>query len=85
LNVNENKTIQIYDFHAINKKETQTRNFYIDFDKNTFIKDSKPFKYVSGSIHSYRIPKELWEDRLIRLRAAGLNAIQMYLIKFMLF
>lgn len=73
------KIIRIYDFHVINKKETQPRNFYIDFDNNTFIKDSQPFQYVSGSIHSYRIPKELWEDRLIRLRAAGLNAIQTYL------
>ncbi len=54
------------------------RNFYIDYDRNTFVKDSKPFRYVSGSIHSYRVPKELWADRLKKMWASGLNAIEMY-------
>lgn len=53
-------------------------SFYIDFDNNTFVKDGKPFRYVSGSIHSYRVPHELWQDRLLKMRAAGLNAIEIY-------
>lgn len=54
-------------------------SFYIDYDSNTFVKDSKPFRYVSGSIHSYRIPRALWQDRLNKMWTAGLNAIQIYI------
>ena len=54
------------------------RSFYIDYDNNTFIKDGKPFRYISGSIHSYRVPRELWADRLMKMWASGLNAIQTY-------
>lgn len=53
-------------------------SFGIDFDKDTFYKDGQPFRYVSGSIHMYRMPREYWTDRLERMWAAGLNAIQTY-------
>lgn len=53
-------------------------SFTIDYDKNEFMKDGKPFRYVSGSLHYYRVPNELWADRISKMRAAGLNALQMY-------
>ncbi|XP_033762094.1 beta-galactosidase-like [Pecten maximus] len=53
-------------------------NFTIDYDKNTFLKDGKPFRYVSGSIHYSRVPQYYWKDRLLKMHAAGLNAIQLY-------
>ena len=43
---------------------------------NTFVKDGKPFRYISGSIHYSRVPYEYWEDRLAKMYAAGLDAIQ---------
>ncbi|RNA22068.1 Beta-galactosidase [Brachionus plicatilis] len=55
------------------------RSFYIDYEKNTFVKDSTAFRYISGSIHPYRVPKQLWEDRLKKMWAGGLNAIQIYI------
>lgn len=36
------------------------------------------FRYISGSIHYFRIHPDYWEDRLHRIRAAGLNAVQVY-------
>lgn len=54
------------------------RSFTIDHESKTFLKDGKPFRYVSGSIHYFRIHPGLWEDRLSRMKAAGLNAIQVY-------
>ncbi len=54
------------------------QSFSIDFGNNTFVKDGKPFRYVAGSIHSYRVPRALWQDRLDKMWAAGLNAVQMY-------
>ncbi|VDN55973.1 unnamed protein product [Dracunculus medinensis] len=35
-------------------------------------------QYISASIHYFRIHPDYWEDRLKRIRAAGLNAIQTY-------
>ena len=31
---------------------------------------------MSGSIHYFRVPQELWQDRLRKIRAGGYNAIQ---------
>ena len=33
-------------------------------------------RYISGSIHYFRVPEKLWRDRLTKIRAAGFNAIQ---------
>jgi len=52
------------------------RNFSIDYEHDTFIKDGKPFRYISGSIHYSRIPFPYWQDRLRKMHAAGLDAIQ---------
>jgi len=51
-------------------------NFIIEND--TFMKDGEPMQIKAGCIHYSRVPEEYWEDRLMRLRAMGLNAIQTY-------
>ena len=63
-----------------NPKENQrsvSRSFAIDYANNTFVKDGEPFRYVSGSFHPYRVPHELWKDRLTKMWSAGLNAVDM--------
>lgn len=52
------------------------RSFTIDYEADTFLLDGQPFRYVSGSLHYFRIPPELWQDRLKKARAGGFNAIQ---------
>lgn len=54
------------------------RSFSIDFNNNCFLKDGKPFQYISGSIHYSRIPRAYWRDRLLKMYMTGLNAIQVY-------
>lgn len=54
------------------------RSFSIDYSNNCFLKDGKPFQYISGSIHYSRIPQAYWRDRLLKMYMAGLNAIQVY-------
>ena len=41
-----------------------------------FERDGKPFRIMAGSIHYSRVVPELWADRLQRLRAMGLNAVE---------
>ncbi|KAA3675988.1 beta-galactosidase [Paragonimus westermani] len=54
------------------------RYFTIDQHTHTFIKDGKPFQYISGSFHYFRIPSSYWLDRLQKAKAAGLDGIDMY-------
>ncbi|RCN33490.1 glycosyl hydrolase family 35, partial [Ancylostoma caninum] len=41
--------------------------------------DGEPFRYISGSIHYFRVHPSDWKDRLYRIRALGFNAIQYYI------
>lgn len=52
------------------------RSFLIDYQNNQFLRDNQPFRYISGEIHYSRVPHQYWEDRLMKIKAAGLNAIQ---------
>ena len=52
------------------------RSFSIDEINKTFLKDGKPFNYVSGSMHYSRVPFYYWSDRLGKMYAAGLDAVQ---------
>ncbi|KFR03751.1 Beta-galactosidase, partial [Opisthocomus hoazin] len=54
------------------------RSFGIDYDCDCFVKDGRPFRYISGSIHYSRVPRYYWEDRLLKMKMAGLDAIQTY-------
>src|SRR2546421_4960758 len=54
-------------------------SFKVDYEHDTFLKDGKPFRYVSGSIHYFRVPHQAWKDRLQKLRASGANAVQTYI------
>uniref|UniRef100_A0A0P4WBE4 Beta-galactosidase n=2 Tax=Scylla olivacea TaxID=85551 RepID=A0A0P4WBE4_SCYOL len=59
-------------------KGSQERSFVIDYDNNQFLKDGRPFRYVSGSIHYFRVLPSEWRDRLRKMRMAGFNALQTY-------
>ncbi|XP_030065111.1 LOW QUALITY PROTEIN: beta-galactosidase-like [Microcaecilia unicolor] len=54
------------------------RTFEIDYNSNCFRKDGQPFRYISGSIHYSRVPRFYWKDRLLKMKMAGLDAIQLY-------
>ncbi|XP_076035693.1 beta-galactosidase-like isoform X2 [Oratosquilla oratoria] len=54
------------------------RSFEIDYENDGFLKDGQPFRYVSGTIHYFRVHPTDWADRLQKLRRAGFNAVQTY-------
>ena len=37
----------------------------------------KPFRIMSGSLHYFRVPASEWDDRLLKMKAMGLNTIDM--------
>ena len=58
---------------------SEARSFVIDYDNDRFLKDGQPFRYISGCLHYFRVPKYYWKDRLMKMKAGGLNAVQTYI------
>ena len=36
----------------------------------------KPFRILSGAMHYFRVVPEYWRDRLLKLKAMGLNTVE---------
>ena len=51
----------------------------IRYDDKSLIIDGKPVFIYSGAFHYFRCPRELWKDRLQKLKDAGLNCVETYL------
>ncbi len=47
-------------------------------EKGCFALDGRPFRVLAGAMHYFRVPRELWADRLRKLRAMGLNTLETY-------
>ncbi|MFB6889472.1 beta-galactosidase [Kitasatospora sp. NPDC056327] len=50
----------------------------LDFDDSGFRRNGAPHRIVSGALHYFRVHPELWDDRLRRLRALGVNTVDTY-------
>ncbi|XP_008246576.2 beta-galactosidase-1-like protein 3 isoform X2 [Oryctolagus cuniculus] len=44
-----------------------------------FTLDGHKFRILGGSIHYFRVPREYWRDRLLKLKACGLNTVTTYI------
>ncbi|MFJ5546652.1 beta-galactosidase family protein [Streptomyces sp. NPDC093225] len=43
-----------------------------------FLRGGRPHRIVSAAVHYFRVRPELWHDRLLRLRAMGVNTVETY-------
>ncbi|MFL6602708.1 MAG: glycoside hydrolase family 35 protein [Steroidobacteraceae bacterium] len=43
-----------------------------------FVLDGRPFQVLAGEMHYPRTPRELWRDRMQKLRSLGLNTLSTY-------
>jgi beta-galactosidase len=59
-----------------NNPAVNNRTFVVMGD--SWAKDGKPFRILSGAFHYFRSLPELWMDRLIKMKAGGLNAVETY-------
>ncbi|XP_066253771.1 beta-galactosidase-1-like protein 2 [Euwallacea similis] len=50
----------------------------LNADKSYFTLNGRNITLYSGAMHYFRTPKALWRDRLRKMRAAGLNAVETY-------
>ncbi len=44
-----------------------------------FYKDGKEFAVIAGSIHYFRVPREYWYDRMLKLKECGFNTVETYI------
>lgn len=51
---------------------------YINFDSHGFLINGKRTFIVSAGMEYARVPRDLWPDRLLRLKRAGFNCVEMY-------
>ncbi|XP_017578924.1 beta-galactosidase-1-like protein 2 isoform X2 [Pygocentrus nattereri] len=47
-------------------------------DSIYFTLNGAPFRILGGSIHYFRVPRPYWRDRLLKLKACGLNTLTTY-------
>ncbi|WP_121830990.1 beta-galactosidase family protein [Streptomyces sp. S1] len=47
-------------------------------DKAGFLLDGRPFRFLSGGLHYFRVHPEQWRDRLRKARLMGLNTVETY-------
>ena len=45
------------------------------YDNDNFLLDGEPFTIVAGAMHYFRVPKEYWRDRLLKIKACGFNTV----------
>ncbi len=46
--------------------------------KNSFIYNGENVRIISGAMHYFRVPREYWRDRLLKIKACGFNTIETY-------
>ena len=46
--------------------------------ENTFLLNGEPFRVVAGAMHYFRVPREYWRDRLLKIKACGFNTVETY-------
>lgn len=63
---------------GLGRKEEETMsNLSISGDQ--FLLDGQPFRLLSGALHYFRIVPEYWRDRMLKLKACGLNTVETYI------
>ncbi|WP_062105841.1 glycoside hydrolase family 35 protein [Bacillus niameyensis] len=50
----------------------------LTYNEKSFLLDGEEIRLLSGAMHYFRTVPEYWEDRLLKLKAAGLNTVETY-------
>lgn len=63
----------VYEYYAGNGITTGLSD-----NQTYFTLNNKNITIYSGAFHYFRVPRAYWRDRLRKMRAAGLNAVETY-------
>lgn len=62
-----------------NMGEKNQNGDFIYLNNLYFTKNGMPFNPVMGELHISRVPRNEWKDRILKMKAAGINIISSYL------
>ncbi|TSV15276.1 Beta-galactosidase-1-like protein 2 [Bagarius yarrelli] len=54
------------------------RKYGLTVNSSQFTLGGKTFRILSGSLHYFRVPQAYWKDRMIKMKACGLNTLTTY-------
>lgn len=57
------------------KHHELSRNVGLSANSSQFTLEGHPFQILAGSIHYFRVPRTYWRDRLLKMRACGINTL----------
>ncbi|KAK5858918.1 hypothetical protein PBY51_003026 [Eleginops maclovinus] len=55
-----------------------SRKLGLRANSSQFTLEGEPFCIIGGSIHYFRVPRAYWRDRLMKMKACGLNTLTTY-------
>ncbi|XP_035522550.1 beta-galactosidase-1-like protein 2 [Morone saxatilis] len=55
-----------------------TRKVGLSANSSQFTLEGQPFHILGGSIHYFRVPRAYWRDRLLKMKACGINTLTTY-------
>jgi beta-galactosidase len=50
----------------------------LSIKEKSFYRNGEPIQIISGAMHYFRVVPEYWRDRMIKLKAMGLNTLETY-------
>ncbi|XP_033833057.1 beta-galactosidase-1-like protein 2 [Periophthalmus magnuspinnatus] len=69
-------------YHRSSKRSSGARRMSrtekLQANSSQFTLGGKPFRILGGSIHYFRVPRAYWEDRLLKMKACGINTLTTY-------
>uniref|UniRef100_A0A8D0HAV3 Beta-galactosidase n=1 Tax=Sphenodon punctatus TaxID=8508 RepID=A0A8D0HAV3_SPHPU len=54
------------------------RSLGLQTKDSLFQLEGHPFRIFGGSVHYFRVPREYWRDRMMKMKACGLNTLTTY-------
>ncbi|XP_061606687.1 beta-galactosidase-1-like protein 2 isoform X2 [Phyllopteryx taeniolatus] len=55
-----------------------SRKVGLSANSSQFTLEGEPFRILGGSIHYFRVPRAYWRDRLMKMKACGINTLTTY-------
>ncbi|KAL0994661.1 hypothetical protein UPYG_G00125460 [Umbra pygmaea] len=55
-----------------------SRRVGLSANSSQFTLEGEPFRILGGSIHYFRVPRAYWRDRLMKMKACGINTLTTY-------
>uniref|UniRef100_A0A7N6FJP2 Beta-galactosidase n=1 Tax=Anabas testudineus TaxID=64144 RepID=A0A7N6FJP2_ANATE len=60
------------------ERQRMSRKVGLSANSSQFTLEGEPFHILGGSVHYFRVPRAYWRDRLLKMKACGINTLTTY-------